>query len=146
MLEVFRLDDHWAAELYKFLVANKDSGGVSLVGKRDVFLMPPNGLAIACTENKRLKQVLLCEFINNKAYTRGIIGSFGDYTVDVLDGLCAICSSNEPMIVDHEIVIIPKYVEDFKLVWSKSRLGRMTEESSWKGAFFFKATIKYPSL
>lgn len=145
MLEVFRLDDYWAAELYKFLVANKDSGGVALISKRDVFLKPPNGSAIACIENKQLKQVLLCEFINNKAYTRGIIGSFGDYTVDVLDGLCAICSSNEPMIVDHEMNIAPKHVENFKTVWVKSRLCMMTEKSSWEGAFF-KATIKYPSL
>jgi len=143
MLEVVRLDERHGADLYKFFVKHKDVGGLQLIHRRDVFLTPPRGAAVACLENKELKQVLLCEIKDDTCFTRGIMGDFGMYTLDVFDILCAICSSSTPLITKHRMVIQPNHIDSFKALWPKTRLGKMSIIESWTG-IVFRATINYP--
>jgi hypothetical protein len=85
---------------------------------------------------------LLAQVDDVKVKTAGIIGSYGDHTVDVLNQLCAICSSSDPIIFQHEIKV---HDVNFDVVWPKSNLGLMTEHSEQRGGTFH-ATIKYPEI
>lgn len=143
MSDIVRLDERHGAELYKILVKNKDVGGLLLIKQRDVFLTAPNGAAIACLDNQELKQVLMCEFKNSSCFTRGLMGEFGAHTLEVLDILCAICSSSDPLITEHRMVIQPSQIEAFKTLWPTTRLGKMAYDENWIG-MVFRAKIKYP--
>ena len=140
-LRVVHLDTKHNADLYKLLVKNKDAGGLQLIQKRDIYLNPPRGAAIACIEHDVIKQVLLCEFKNNVCFTDGIFGEFGSHTVEVLDILCATCSSSDPIVADHSMIIQGLHIDDFKLAWSKSRLGLMATKSIWVKAPSVKVQI-----
>jgi hypothetical protein len=143
-LKVVHLDTRHSADLYKILVKNKDVGGLHLIQKKDIFLNPPFGGAIACVENDdTIKQVLLCEFKDNVCFTRGLFGDFGPHTLDVLDILCATCSSRTPIAFEHRIVVQPNHIVKFKEIWDSSRLGKMTTNESLVG-IVFRATINYP--
>lgn len=144
MLEVIRMGEGWAPLLYKFLVKHKDVGGLQLIQKQDIFLNPPLGGAIACVDGQDIKQVLLCEFKDGTCFTRGVMGDFGEYSLDVFDILCAVCSSSTPLITKHHMVIQPNHIDTMKALWHKTRLGRMCSEERWAGIAFY-ATITYPS-
>jgi hypothetical protein len=142
-LKVVHLDTRHSADLYRILVKNKDVGGLQLIQKKDIFLNPPFGGAIACVENDdTIKQVLLCEFKDNVCFTRGIFGDFGPHTLDVLDILCATCSSSDPLVDEHKFVIQPTQIDSFKVLWPKTRLGMMASDQSWIG-ITFRAKIAY---
>lgn len=141
-LKVAHLDSRHNADLYKILLKNKDVGGLQLIPKRDIFLNPPRGGAIAFIDNDVIKQVLLCEFKDDVCYTRGLFGEFGPHTLDVIDILCATCSSSDPLIEQHQMVIQSTQVDSFKALWPSTRLGMMTSEQIWNG-LTFKAKITY---
>lgn len=142
MNEVVLLDERHGADLYHFLIKYKDTGGLQLLQKRGIFLSS-QGSAIACLENKVLKQLLLCEFKDGICFTRSLNGDFGEHTIEVLDILCAVCSSRSPIISDHHMVIQPTHIEGFKQIWHKTRLGQMASNESWSG-MIFRAKINYP--
>lgn len=143
MLEIIRMGEGWAPTLYKFLVKHKDVGGLQLIRKQDIFLNPPLGGAIACVDGHDIKQVLLCEFKEGTCFTRGVMGDFGEYSLDVFDILCAVCSSSDPLITKHRMVIQPNHIDTMKVLWPKTRLGKMSIEERWAGIAFY-ATINYP--
>ena len=144
MLEIIQFDERHGPELYKFLVVHKDVGGLQLIRSRDIFLTAPKGAAISCMDDRKIiKQILLCEFKDTTCFTRGVMGDFGMYSLDIFDRLCAICSSSNPLITNHRMVIQPNHIESFKALWPKTRLGKMAIEESWSG-IVFKAEIEYP--
>lgn len=138
MLEVLILNLSWKERLSKFVRQHDEA-----FGSLELFLKS-GGAAIACVDDGEIKQVLLAEFKGGKVYTRGIFGTFGAYSIDVLDLLCAMCSSFTPLVAQHEITLQPKHVTSFYSYWRRSRLGRMSKEESWTGPLF-KAKINYPS-
>lgn len=145
MLEIIHLDERHADDLHKFFIKHKEFGGLQLIKDRNIFLTPTWGAAIACVEDRKtIKQVLVCEFKELSCFTKGMIGEFGDYSLNLLDGLCARCSSNTPMITEHKMVIHPAYVDSFKAVWPKTRLSKMALEENWLRNIFI-ASIEYPS-
>lgn len=143
MTDIIRLDERHGAELYKVFTQNKDVGGLLLVQHRETFLISHDGIALTCLEGKELKQTLVGEIKGDTCFTRGIFGEIGDHTVDLLDSLCTICSSNDPLVVEHKFVVQPKQIDAFKALWPKTRLGKMSINDRWL-AMTFRATIQYP--
>ena len=124
MIEVLRLDISWSKKLYDFLAKYEHQGTFKYMTRREHFL--ENGLVIACTDDGKILQTMFCEFEQGVSHTRAIYGEYGEYTIDMLDLLCAYCSSSYPVIEDHCFVITNGTYEKFRSVYDRSRLGSYT--------------------
>jgi hypothetical protein len=130
MKEVMRLGNQHSALLHKFIISQHQTGVRILheAQRKDLYLQNPDGLALACiVENKQIEQVFLVTFASGCATTR-IYGTFTPATLDILDLLCAYCSSRTPMIETHELICQPEKSNELREIYAKCRLGRYTSE------------------
>lgn len=139
MREVFRLDYRHENDLKQFLLKNRGLDHVPLI---DTLLRTEKGIAIACTEDNLIKQVLICQLDNTVAVTKAIYGPYDDYSIDILDSLCALCSMQEPIVALHEFTVAD--MPGFMKAFSHSRLGKMAKSAKSTGNVF-STGINYPA-
>lgn len=143
ILEAISLDMTWSKKLYDFMAKYEHQGTFKYMTRRNHFI--ENGHVIACVEDGRILQTMLCEFENGVSQTRAIYGEYGEYTIDMLDLLCAYCSSSYPVIEDHCFVITNGTYDKFRSVYDRSRLGSYTAMTV-EALPIFKTKIIYPTL
>jgi hypothetical protein len=143
ILEVLRIDESWSKKLYNFMTKYEHQGTFKYLTRRDHFIQ--HGHVIVCTDDGEIIQALFCEFEDGVAQTRAIYGEYGEYTIDMLDLLCAYCSSSYPVIEDHCFVITHGTYEKFRDVYDRSRLGGYTAMIV-EALPFFKTKIVYPTI
>lgn len=143
MLEIKRLGYYWAPELYKFLVKHKE---IALISQRDLFLVPPQGVAIAAVNGREISQLILARIKNVTVTTSAIIGEYGPHSVELFDQLCAICSSSDPIAHEHRMTITKDF-DSFEATWFASRLGKMAVGHHLdRTAKLFCGVISYPEI
>lgn len=141
-LQIIPLDLSWSDSLLRFMSKYEHQGTFKLQAKRNLFLQ--SRLVLACVNENEILQAMFIELTPNLAITHGIFGQFERYTVDMLNVLCAYCSSPDPMIIKHEFRIHKEPYSKFKMFFKMSRLGSyMTELIETTDGFF--AIIKYPN-
>lgn len=124
-MEVGRVRQPEGGALHSFLLKEHRAGRAPLHLISGFWVNDPAGIAIATFEGKAITHLFLTEVIEGSAaVTREVLGPIGPWTRDVLDGLCATCTSFPAPIVSHCFVLRLDQVKSFDEVFKECRLGR----------------------